>query len=148
MRFRIVAAATAIAAMLVPSAATEAQAAPMVRFSRVQYNSPGADNRTNDSLNQEYVRVTNYSRTTTYRLTNWTIRDRENHVYKLPTLALRPGKSVTLHTGRGTNTATDLYWNSRAYIWNNTGEIAYLRTASGSLDDTCSWGNGSGFTAC
>lgn len=148
MRPRSVAAATMIAAMFVTSMATEAQAAPMVRFSRAQYNSPGADNRTSYSLNQEYVRVTNYSRTTTYRLTSWTIRDRDNHVYRFPAFALRPGRSVTLHTGRGANTATDLYWNSRTYIWNNTGDVAYLRTPSGAVDDTCRWGSGAGSAAC
>ena len=36
-------------------------------------------------------------------------------------------------------TSHDLYWGSGAYIWNNTGDTATLRTASGSTRDTCTY---------
>jgi hypothetical protein len=32
-----------------------------------------------------------------------------------------------------------VYWGSGNYIWNNTGDTATLRNASGKTLDTCSW---------
>jgi hypothetical protein len=49
-----------------------------------------------------------------------------------------------LHTGKGTNTTTNRYWGSGNYIWNNNGDAAYLRNASGKAVDNCSWGYVSG----
>ena len=34
------------------------------------------------------------------------------------------------------------------YIWNNNGDKAYLRNASGTLIDSCAWGDGKGYTYC
>ncbi|HEV8529075.1 MAG TPA: hypothetical protein VGS60_16245 [Actinomycetes bacterium] len=42
-------------------------------------------------------------------------------MYKFGTFSLGAGKSVRIHTGTGTNTSTDRYWNSGAYIWNTPG---------------------------
>ena len=46
-----------------------------------------------------------------------------------------PGVTVTVYSGRGTNTSTKRYWG-RSYgaVWNNRPpERAYLRSAAGSL---------------
>ncbi len=137
----------AVAALLVPATAMEASAAPASRISRVQYNSPGSDTGTNYSLNAEWVQIHNYG-TTARALTGWTLRDLQGHVYKFPTFTLRPGSSVRVHTGSATNTRYDLYWHSRAYIWNNTGDKAIVRNSAGSTIDTCAWGNGSGAINC
>ena len=49
----------------------------------------------------------------------------------------------------GTNTAGTRYWGSGNYVWNNTGDKAYLRTSSGTSIDTCAWtSKGSGYTTC
>ena len=48
---------------------------------------------------------------------------------------IRPGATITLYSGRGTNTATKRYWQ-RTYgaVWNNTPpEYAYLKNAAGTL---------------
>jgi hypothetical protein len=37
------------------------------------------------------------------------------------------------------NTATNRYWGRAGYVWNNTGDTAYLRTPSGALMDSCKW---------
>jgi hypothetical protein len=44
------------------------------------------------------------------------------------------GATVTVYSGRGTTSATRRYWG-RSYgaIWNNDGDTAYLRNASGTL---------------
>ncbi|SCL21257.1 Lamin Tail Domain [Micromonospora nigra] len=126
-----------------------AQAAtPAIQITKVYYNSPGTDTRSNTSLNAEYVKLTN-RRTRTINLKSWTLRDKANHVYRFSTdVKLAPGKSVVIHTGRGTNTSTHRYWGSSAYIWNNTGDKAYLRNASGTLIDSCSWGSRGSYTSC
>jgi hypothetical protein len=46
----------------------------------------------------------------TRTLTGWTVRDLANHVYTFTSFKLAPGQSVTLHTGKGTNTSSYLYW--------------------------------------
>jgi hypothetical protein len=109
-----------------------------VRISSIQYDSPGSDDRTNSSLNAEWVRIHNYS---THRktLTGWTLRDASRHVYRFPSFSLAAGTSVRVHTGRGTNSAKNLYWGSRAYVWNNTGDKATLKNSAGTTMSTRSW---------
>ncbi|MGK5445696.1 lamin tail domain-containing protein [Micromonospora sp. URMC 105] len=129
--------------------ATPAQAAtPAVQITKVYYNSPGTDNRSNSSLNAEYVKLTN-RRSTTINLKYWTLRDKSNHVYKFAgDFRLASGASVYIHTGKGTNTSTHRYWGSGAYIWNNTGDTAYLRNSAGTAIDSCSWGSSGSYTYC
>ena len=55
---------------------------------------------------------------------------------------------MTVHTGSGTNTSSNLYWRSKAYIWNNTGDTAYLRKTVKTLKDPCSWGSVSSYVLC
>lgn len=73
-------------------------------------------------------------------LNRYTIRDKANHVYTFGNVTIAGnGGRLWLHTGKGTNTATHRYWGSGNHIWNNTGDKAYLRNASGKTLDTCSW---------
>ncbi len=132
---------------LVAVTETSASAAGPLRFSRVQYDSPGSDGGSNASLNAEWARVTNYGAKARV-MTGYTIRDPTGHVYRFPTFRLRSGASVTLHTGSGSNTARDLYWRQGSYVWNNTGDRAILRNRGGTQLDVCSWGDGSGSTGC
>jgi hypothetical protein len=122
-----------------------------VQFTRIQYNSPGTDTGSNASLNGEWVRLTNKT-SKTINLRTWTVRDASAHVYTFSTdVNLGAGKSVTVHTGKGTATSTDRYWGrtgSAGYIWNNGGDTATLRTGSGKTIDSCKWGTGSGVTSC
>ena len=122
-----------------------------IQFTKIVYNSPGADTGSNTSLNAEYVRLTNKT-TGTIDLKNWTIRDAAEHVYRISsTHLLRAGKTLYLHTGTGTNGRPDSahrYWGSTGYIWNNGGDTAILRTSSNRTIDSCKWGAGSGTTYC
>jgi hypothetical protein len=137
-RFGALIAAAIVPAVLVPAAAGPADAASAVRISAVQYDSPGSDTGSNYSLNGEWVKITNYA-STRRTLTSWTLRDTSSHVYRFGTFTLGAGKSVRIHTGKGTNTATDRYQGRGAYVWNNTGDKAILRNASGTTVSTRSW---------
>ena len=50
---------------------------------------------------------------------------------------LGSGKSVTLYTGKGTDTEKNLYWKSAGKgckaIWNNEKDTLYLKDSSGKL---------------
>jgi hypothetical protein len=139
LRRILLTAAVSVGAVVLP--ATVAQAAtPSVQITRVYVNSPGTDDRSNASLDKEYVVLKNTT-TKTISLTGWTVRDRSSHVYTFGSFSLGAGKYVTLHTGTGTNTATNRYWGSGNYIWNNTGgDETYVRKAGTTANtDTCSW---------
>lgn len=147
MRIRSTMAAVLIPVLLTPLHASTAAAASPVRISYVQYDSPGSDTGSNRSLNAEWVRVTNYgSRRRT--ISGWTLRDPQGHVYRLGTFTLRPGRSVAIHTGTGSNTRRDRYWRQRWYVWNNTGDKAILKNKRGHTVDTCRWGDGDGAKRC
>ncbi|GJF27219.1 hypothetical protein SHO565_77830 [Streptomyces sp. HO565] len=51
-----------------------------MEISDVQYDSPGRDDRSNRSLNKEWVEITNNSRRSVY-LEGWTLRDEDGHRY-------------------------------------------------------------------
>ena len=124
--------------LLLPFVAGPAQAASAVRIGTVQYDSPGSDTGSNASLNAEWVRITNHS-SVTKTLTGWTLRDTSNHVYKFGTFKLGAGKSVRIHTGKGSNTSSDRYWGKGWYVWNNTHDKAILKNSAGTTVSTRSW---------
>jgi hypothetical protein len=131
MRIRILTAVVlTVAATAVAVAPTASAAAPGVRMTAIYFDSPGTDYRTNASLNAEWVAIKNFTNTRK-ALTGWTLRDASSHVYHFPTFRLAAGASVKVHTGHGTNTASNLYWQSGNYIWNNTGDTATLKNANG-----------------
>jgi hypothetical protein len=146
MRIRAALITVACSAGLV-AFATPAEAVSVIQIYRVYYNSPGTDTGSNSSLNAEYVVLKNTSRTSR-SLRDWTLRDRSRHIYTIPAFTLRGGKYVTIHTGSGTNTGSHLYWGSGAYIWNNSGDAASLRTSTGSAADSCSWGSSGSSKYC
>ena len=139
---------TALAAALAPlaivgllaAAPTASAATPPVKIYYVYYNSPGPDTGSNASLNAEYVVIKNMT-TTNRSLTGWTLKDKAGHTYRFPTFTLKAGAKVYVRTGKGTATATTRYYNYSWYVWNNTGDTAYLRDAKGYLQHSCTWGS-------
>ncbi|WP_245791137.1 lamin tail domain-containing protein [Actinacidiphila rubida] len=129
--------ATAGAAAVVVTG-SPAQAAGTLHISEIYYNSPGTDTRSNTSLNYEWVQVTN-STTKAVSLTGWTLTDSSRHVYTFGSFSLGAGKSVRVHTGKGTNTAANRYQGRAAYVWNNDRDTATLRRSTGSWADACSY---------
>ncbi|GAA4606189.1 hypothetical protein GCM10023195_22040 [Actinoallomurus liliacearum] len=143
--FAGITAALAVTATLF--SALPAQAASSVQIYRVYYDSPGSDNRSNTSLNAEWVQIINRG-STSRSLTGWKLRDRTGYTYTFGSFRLGARKTVYVHTGRGTDTTKNRYWGRRAYVWNNTGDTAYLRSPSGSLIDKCSWGSSGSSRYC
>jgi hypothetical protein len=126
-----------VASVAVVMAAIPALASRVV-IHEIYYNSPGSDDGSNKSLNGEWVQLCNTS-TTDLHLTGWTVNDAVKHTYKFGTYTLKAKTCVKIHTGSGTNTQTDRYWGSKAYIWNNDKDTATLKDAKGSVLDTCSY---------
>lgn len=85
----------------------------------------GQISESGDTLNEEYVVFENTG-DAALDLTGWRIEDAAAHGYQFPDgFSLDAGATVTLHTGSGTDSATDLYWGSGTYIWNNSGDTVY-----------------------
>jgi LysM repeat protein len=70
------------------------------------------------------------------RMEGWTLTDAQENVYTFPNLFLGTGGSVRVHTGPGSNSATDLYWGLDAPVWGEPGDVATLRDESGLVIDT------------
>ena len=147
MRLRHAIAVAILPVLILPLSISPAAAASAVQITYVQYDSPGPDTRSNKSLNAEWVRIRNFS-STKKTMSGWTLRDRAGHVYRFNTFALKPGKSVRIHTGKGANTAADRYWRRDRYVWNNRGDKAILRNRAGTTMGTCTWGDGDGTKTC
>ena len=87
------------------------------------------DDRNN--LNDEYVVFENAG-TDTLDLSGWTIEDEAGQRYTVPDrFELAAGETVTLYTGSGTSTPTELYWGSGSPIWNNDGDTVIVTNANG-----------------
>jgi Lamin Tail Domain len=140
IRAALIASLVATGMILSPSFQPSASAASCVGIYRIYYNSPGSDTGTNTSLNSEWIQLRNRCSTSS-SLTNAKIKDAAGHTYTFGSYALGGGKYVKVHTGKGSNTATDRYQGRSWYVWNNDKDTAYLYNASGSRLDSCSYNN-------
>lgn len=94
------------------------------------YNAEGNDN---DNLNDEYVTLKNIC-SETIDLTDWTIKDEATHIYTFSNFNLDANTQLTLYTGSGQDTSTELYWRmTRSAVWNNDGDTLFLRDNNGNL---------------
>lgn len=85
------------------------------------------------NLNDEYIVLENTG-TRPLDLTGWSVTDEAGHAYTFPSgFALDSGARVTLHTGSGTDSSSDLYWSSGSAIWNNAGDVIIVSDDSGSI---------------
>lgn len=147
MRLRFLVSVVLLAFLTALIPASSAEAASTIRFSRIYFDSPGSDYGSNASLNAEWFRIKNFG-TRARTLTGWVVRDKTGYTYRFPTFTLRPGASVTVHTGRGTNTGSHLYWRQGGYVWNNTGDRAVLRNRGGTLIDSCDFTGAGSYKNC
>jgi Lamin Tail Domain len=104
------------------TAFARACAAGAIKIDRIYFDSPGSDGGSNSSLNAEWIRLKNTG-ANGRSLTNWTIRDKAGHVYRFGTYRLGAGKTVTVHTGSGSNSARHRYWHQDWYVWNTTATV-------------------------
>ncbi len=85
------------------------------------------------NLQDEWVQISNKG-SSPVSLNGWKIEDEGNkHTYTFQPYTLNAGSTVTVFTGKGTNSATELYWQLDDPIWNNDGDTAYLYDNSGKL---------------
>ncbi|TWV30492.1 lamin tail domain-containing protein [Streptomyces misionensis] len=117
---------------------TPAEAAGGVRIHHVWFDSPGPDNRSNTSLNAEWVQIRNTGGSAV-SLKGWVLKDASNHTYVFPNVKIGAGKYMKIHTGTGKDTTSDKYQGRHAYVWNNDKDTATLTKASGAKVSSCSW---------
>lgn len=87
-------------------------------------------------LQEEWIAVANADEAAV-NLTDWTITDEgTRNTYTFPIFTLSPRADVTVHTGAGNDTTTDLYWGRGSPVWNNDGDIATLTDANGTVVST------------
>jgi hypothetical protein len=125
-------------------AAAPASAAPMIRIVKIHYRQTGTN------LDTEYLVLKNTTGSTIH-LSGWKIisapsSDNQNYVF--PATTLGAGKTLTLYTGHGTDSATKRYWNSSTPRWDNDGDKALLRNTSGTLIDSCTYAGGGTTAYC
>jgi micrococcal nuclease len=90
------------------------------------------------NLNDEWVRITNRG-PSPMDLGGWVLKDTSaSHRYAFPdAISLGRGASVTVRSGCGADTPTDLHWcNQGSAIWNNGGDTAFLLDPSGNIVDS------------
>jgi micrococcal nuclease len=92
-----------------------------------------ADGNDHDNLNDEYVVLKN-SGNDGLDLSGWTVSDEGGHTYRVPSgVRLASGEMVTLYTGSGSNSASELYWGSGSAVWNNGGDAILVSNADGTV---------------
>jgi len=98
---------------------------------RVETIHADAEGDDRENLNDEYIVFTN-SGDESLDLGGWTVEDEAGKQYTFPDgFTLEPGATVTLRTGSGTDTETELYWGAGSPVWNNNGDTVIVRTADG-----------------
>ncbi|MFF5490737.1 lamin tail domain-containing protein [Streptomyces virginiae] len=139
----VLAAGAVVGAAALPAAAHDGdrhhQQRSRVEISRVQADSPGREDRSNRSLNAEWVEITNTTRDR-INLRGWTLRDREGNRYRFDNVRIAPRATIRIHTGHGRDTRTDLFQDRRDYVWDNNSDTATLRDDRGRTVDTETWG--------
>ena len=81
--------------------------------------------------NGEYVCLKNYGWHAA-EMEDWRIEDASGHSYTFPPFTLQPGAIVTLYSGPGADTLSELHW-ARGLVWNNDHDTVYLYDAFGRL---------------
>jgi Lamin Tail Domain len=99
----------------------------------------------------EYVELANEGSEpvvlTGLELTDYTSTQRRPHIYRFPVLddgspfTLAPGQSAYVYTGPGKSELSAqgdwlLFAGRNAKVWNNSGDVAYLRRPNGELVDS------------
>ncbi|AWN25224.1 MULTISPECIES: lamin tail domain-containing protein [Streptomyces] len=107
----------------------------------IQYDSPGRDDRSNRSLNAEWVTVRNTGRTPV-NIKGWSLSDKSGHTYRFGNLRLAGHSQVRVHTGYGHDNRWDVYQDRRNYVWDNNRDTATLRNDHRRVVDQERWGHG------
>lgn len=85
-----------------------------------------------DNLDDEYVTLRNGG-DRDVDMDGYTLEDDDSHVYTFEDFTLDAGASVTVYTGSGTDTDSELFWGLDSPVWNNGGDTVYVRDTSGGV---------------
>jgi micrococcal nuclease len=98
----------------------------------VQIHEDAAGND-HENLNDEYMVFENRA-DTRLDLTDWQVSDEAGNRYVFPDgFTLAAGQQVTLYTGSGSDTETELYWGSDSAVWNNGGDTIRVEDERGAV---------------
>lgn len=134
--------AVLVSAMMLVGWAGAASAGILIK--KINYDGAGPEDGSNKSLNAEYLVIKNKG-SRAKKMGGWKIVDKRpnspggDRVYRFPKFKLGAGKTVKVHTGRGSNNKRHLYWGLTTYVWGNDNDTAYLYNRSGKEIDQCSY---------
>ncbi len=112
------------------STATVTDGGTALEIAEVHADAEGDDG---ENLNDEYVVFENTG-SSSVDLSDWELADAADHTYTFPDgTVLEPSEQITIYTGSGTDTETELYWGQSSPVWNNAGDTVILRDDSGSI---------------
>lgn len=97
-----------------------------------QYDARGIDA---DNLNDEYFTLRNLHKDR-IDMSGWTVTNEEGVAFTFPEgFVLSSQAKVSVFSGCGGDTDSDLHWCSEQPIWNNRQDVATLRNSSGRVID-------------
>jgi len=112
-----------------PTATPESGESDLVVWN-IHEDAAGSDH---ENLNDEYIEFKNTG-DQPLDLTGWTVEDDADHTYHFPDgFTPEPGAVVTLRTGSGSDTETELYWGSGRAVWNNGGDTIIVTDENGNV---------------
>lgn len=120
------------AGMWAPDACGQGADDAALVISEIRFDADGDDNH---NLNDEWVRIANQG-ASRVDLTGWVLKDESaTHRYSFPRgYGLDPGAAVTVRSGCGPDSATDLHWcREGSAVWNNSGDTAFLLDPAGNI---------------
>ncbi len=104
-----------------------------IKIITINYDAPGNDNQ---NKNGEWIEIGN-SCPDSVQMQGWMIKDSSaSNRYKFKNFSLGSSSSMLIHSGCGTDSQTDLYWQcpeGKYAIWNNAGDHAFLYNQAGEL---------------
>jgi len=105
-------------------------------ISTAHYDAAGNDEQ---NLNDEFIVIEN-TNDKKINCTGWSIRDDHGNQFYFPNgFSLSAHTSVTIYTGRGSNSTHALYWHHQTPVWNNDGDRIRLYNEKGIIIETYSW---------
>jgi micrococcal nuclease len=113
-----------------PDETDDSETSRRLTVARIHADAAGNDH---ENLNDEYVVFANTGESA-LELSGWTVADEADHTYRFPTgFTLGGGERVTLYTGSGSPSATELYWGQDQAVWNNGGDTVIVSNADGEV---------------
>jgi micrococcal nuclease len=108
-----------------------AEGAAALAIAEIRADPPGDDTVV---LNDEFVVIANEG-ADAVPLAGWGLRDESaSHRFTFPAATLDPGEAITVHSGCGTASDTDLYWCvAGSAVWNNDGDTVFLVDPAGNV---------------